>query len=173
MHIIVDGYNLIRQSVSLRDFERRGLDEGRRELVKRLFLYNKDRNHRITIVFDGWLGGSIQEERDRYGGMNIIYSRLGEKADDVIKRIVQTNRGEDIVVVTSDRDIASFVTHRSKVVISAQEFETRMNKSTIIVKEEKGDNGEDESTKRGTRKKGPSRKLSKAKRESLIKTSKL
>jgi uncharacterized protein len=172
MHIIIDGYNLIRQSASLRVHERRGLDEGRNELIKRLSIYHRDRKHRITIIFDGWQGGSIQEERDRYGAIEIIYSKLGEKADDVIKRIVQTNRGEDIVVVTSDRDIASFVTHRGKVVISAQEFEDKMSKPAAVTMKETIDN-DDEPDRKNTRKKGPSRKLSKSKRESLIKTSKL
>lgn len=173
MHIIVDGYNLIRQSVSLRLYERRGLDEGRKELVKRLSLYNRERGHRITVIFDGWQGGSIQEERDRYGGVGIIYSRLGEKADDVIKRMVQTNRGEDIIVVTSDRDVALFASHRGKAVISAPEFEAKMNNPTVIREKDASDREDDDLARKGTRKKGPAKKLSKTKRESLIKTSKL
>ncbi len=38
------------------------------------------------------------------GGVRIIYSRLGERADDVIKRIISQERREWIVV-SSDREI--------------------------------------------------------------------
>ena len=47
------------------------------------------------------------EERDLAGGVAIIYSRLGEKADEVIKRLVAAG-SEEILVVTSDREIATF-----------------------------------------------------------------
>ena len=65
MHIIVDGYNLIRQSDILRLHERQGLEAGRKALVHLLAGYRRSRGHRITVVFDGWLGGPPQEERDR------------------------------------------------------------------------------------------------------------
>jgi len=81
MHIIVDGYNLIRQSDTFRQSERKSLEEGRNALIRSLAGYRKLRGHRITVVFDGWVGGSPLEERDRALGVEIIYSRLGEKAD--------------------------------------------------------------------------------------------
>ena len=88
MHIIVDGYNLIRQSDVLRGHERQSLEAGRKALIRGLAQYKRLRGHRITVVFDGWEGGSPLEERDLAGGVAIIYSRLGEKADEVIKRLV-------------------------------------------------------------------------------------
>jgi uncharacterized protein len=88
MHIIVDGYNLIRQSATLRHSEVKSLEEGRNALIRSLVGYRRHRGHRITVVFDGWVGGSPQEERDLAGGVEIIYSRLGEKADEVIKRLL-------------------------------------------------------------------------------------
>src|SRR4030042_5921590 len=94
MHIIIDGYNLIRQSDALRGPERRTLEEGRKALVRSLAHYKRFRGHRITVVFDGWEGGSPKEERDLAGGVEIIYSRLGEKADEGIKRLVAAAGGE-------------------------------------------------------------------------------
>src|SRR5512138_1801594 len=102
MHIIVDGYNLIRQSDVLRLHERQGLEAGRKALVHLLAGYRRSRGHRITVVFDGWLGGPPQEERDREAGIDIIYSRRGEKADEVIKRLARQH-ADETVVVTSDR----------------------------------------------------------------------
>ena len=56
MHIIVDGYNLIRQSDTFRHSERKSLEEGRNALIRSLAGYRKLRGHRITVVFDGWVG---------------------------------------------------------------------------------------------------------------------
>ncbi|MBN1828305.1 MAG: NYN domain-containing protein, partial [Deltaproteobacteria bacterium] len=58
MHIIIDGYNFIRQSDRLRRFERISLEEGRKQLLRTVGEYRKLRGHKITVVFDGWGGGS-------------------------------------------------------------------------------------------------------------------
>ena len=85
------------------------------------------RGHRITVVFDGWEGGSPLEERDLAGGVAIIYSRLGEKADEVIKRLVAAG-SEEILVVTSDREIAAFAARRGKSSIASPEFAARLDR---------------------------------------------
>src|SRR4030042_5878019 len=127
MHIIVDGYNLIRQSDALRGAERRGLEEGRKALVRSLAGYKRLRGHRITVVFDGWEGGSPQEERDHAGDVEIIYSRRGEKADEVIKRLLKAG-SEEILVVTSDREIAVFAERRGKTAIDSPAFADRLDR---------------------------------------------
>ncbi len=167
MHIIIDGYNLIRQSDSLRRFERLGLEKGREELIKRLAPYRKLKGHRITVVFDGWIGGPLREERQREAGIRIIYSRRGEKADEVIKRIARKRSGEELVVVTSDREIAQAVERSGGVAIASPEFETRMIlEGQMALLGEKGvspEEEDDEEIRRGG-KKGPSRRLSKKER---------
>ncbi len=82
----------------------------------------------MTVVFDGWQGGPVEEERDKLLGIDVIYSRKGEKADEVIKRMVQ-ERAEEIVVVTSDRDIADFVSRRGGTAISSQDFDELMGRA--------------------------------------------
>ena len=169
MHIIIDGYNLIRQSDILRRFEKSSLEEGRKALIRFVLPYKQVRNHRITIVFDGWKNGTALEARDREGGMDIIYSRLGEKADDVIKRIAEAS-GEEIMVVTSDRDIASFVTRRGGTAVSSRDFEAIIGMKAGEVPaasgmpEGKDDDGQDDESG-GTRKKGPAKRVSRRERE--------
>ncbi len=77
--------------------------------MAKLAVYKRKKGHRITVVFDGWQGGSVEEERDRYENIGIIYSRQGERADEVIKRIIDQT-AEETIVVSSDREIASYVT---------------------------------------------------------------
>ncbi|MGD1075680.1 MAG: NYN domain-containing protein, partial [Thermodesulfovibrionales bacterium] len=51
----------------------------------------------------------------------VIYSRIGEKADSVIKRIISSDRREWIVV-TSDRDIASHAWATGSIPIPSETF---------------------------------------------------
>lgn len=173
MHIIVDGYNLIRQSDVLRGHERQSLEAGRKALIRGLAQYKRVRGHRITVVFDGWEGGSPLEERDLTGGVAIIYSRLGEKADEVIKRLVATG-SEELLVVTSDREIATFAARRGKGTIASPEFAARLDRIAAgeLPAEAAGDE-EAESERTGGKRKGPARRLSKQKRAALARIKKL
>lgn len=174
MHIIVDGYNLIRQSDTLRGCERISLEAGRQALLRSLDGYRKLRGHRITVVFDGWVGGSPREERDRAGGMDIIYSRLGEKADEVIKRLLQRG-SEEIMVVTSDREIASFAARRGKSSIASAAFASLLDGVAAGPVSDDPPEGEeeDEDRRAAAKKKGPARRLSKQKRVALARIKKL
>ncbi len=174
MHIIVDGYNLIRQSETLRRFERSGLEAGRKELIRRLSLYRKNREHKITVVFDGWISGSSVEERDREGGVVIIYSKRGERADDVIRRMV-AKHGEETVVVTSDRGLADSISKRGTTAVPSPVFESRLfddSRTSFRFDEEKGDDQDNQMTP-GTKKKGPSRKISRKTKKALTRIKKL
>ncbi len=172
MHIIVDGYNLIRQSDRLRAHERSSLEAGRKALVQNLAAYRQLRGHRITVVFDGWSGGSPQEERDRLGGIDIIYSRLGEKADEVIKRLV-AGGSEEILVVTSDREIAAFAARRGKTAVDSPVFAERIERIASSPEAGGFQAQEEDEEDAGGKKKGPSRRLSKQKRAQLARLRKL
>ncbi len=164
MHIIIDGYNLIRHSDVLRLQERRSLEAGRKALVHLLAGYKRSKGHRMTIVFDGWLGGPPQEERDREAGIDILYSRRGEKADEVIKRLVRQPIDET-VVVTSDRPLMDAAIRAGVTAIPSREFETRIRQARSAPAQAPAiadkDDDDGNSPSRGTKKKGPSRKSSK------------
>jgi predicted RNA-binding protein with PIN domain len=176
MHIIVDGYNLIRQSDVLRGHERQSLEAGRKALIRGLAQYKRARGHRITVVFDGWEGGSPLEERDLAGGVAIIYSRLGEKADEVIKRLVAAG-SEEILVVTSDREIATFAARRGQSSIASPEFAARLDRfaSTAAGDTDTPEEVEEDETGRpgAGKRKGPARRLSKQKRAARARIRKL
>ena len=88
MHLIVDGYNVIRQSPRLQFLDVMDLQAGREALLELLAHYRSRSHHQITVVFDGWQHGGLKESRDRHQGILIIYSRRGERADEVIKRLL-------------------------------------------------------------------------------------
>lgn len=118
--IIIDGYNLIGTS-------HRDLNAQREGLIRQLAEYRRKKGHDITVVFDGWKSGGNEEMHMTVGGMRIIYSRLAEKADAVIKRLITTHQKEWIVV-SSDRDIAAHAWSRGSVPVPAEEFEKALGR---------------------------------------------
>jgi len=169
MHIIIDGYNLIRQSDTLRRVERLSLEAGRDELIRRVATYRRSRGHKVTVVFDGWMTGPVREERHRRDGVHIIYSGRGETADEVIRRMARAERGAEIVVVSSDREVAEGAMRAGGVAVSSPEFERRMGDGETAgmprgdeMYEEEDD---DLAPRTATVKKGAARKRSKRERQ--------
>jgi hypothetical protein len=157
MHLIVDGYNVIRQSPRLQFLDVMDLQAGREALLELLAQYRRRSHHRITVVFDGWQHGDFKESRDRYEGILVIYSRRGERADEVMKRLLIQER-ERSLVVTSDREIQVCAQQAKAAWINAGEFES----SYLHDPAEAADpDAQADAPTRGTQKKGPARRLSK------------
>jgi predicted RNA-binding protein with PIN domain len=173
VHIVIDGYNLIRQSPIFSLIERRSLEESREVLLECLVSYKKVKPHSITVVFDGTGADTHMEQRTRWKGIRILFSRPGELADTVIKRIAARER-ERAIVVTSDREVASFVSQRGAATIGSIEFENKMNMATYLdMNEADFAETEREGWTPTTRKRGPSRRRSKRDRKRRTKTRKL
>jgi len=168
--IIIDGYNLIRQSRVLRRYELRGLGAGRQALLSRLNDYQIKKRYKITVVFDGRQEEEREEERDRYGDVDIIFSRCGEYADDVIKRLTAQSQ-EETIVVSSDREIADFTASLGKTALASVEFENVMNKTIISSRDKRYPVAAVVGERNDVKKKGPARRLSKAqkKRQKIMK----
>ena len=144
------------------------LETQRLRLIEELAEYRKIKGHDITVVFDGWKSGGGEENQSMAGGVRVIYSRLGEKADSVIKRLISSDKRQWIVV-TSDRDIADHAWRCGSVAVSSEEFQNVFEKSGKI---DSGDFEFLEEEDYEPEKKGSPRKLSKkekAKRRALSK----
>ena len=161
MHLIVDGYNVIRQSPRLQFLDAMDLQSGREALLEQLAHYRSRSHHQITVVFDGWQYGDLKEGRDRYQGIAIIYSRRGERADEVIKRLLHQER-ERALVVTSDREIQVCADQAKAAWINAAQFESSHLRDPAGSADP---DGEANSSARGPHKKGPARRLSKQLRQ--------
>jgi uncharacterized protein len=161
MHLIVDGYNVIRQSPRLQSLDAMDLQAGREALLELLAHYRRRSHHQMTVVFDGWQRGDLKETRDRHQGILVIYSRRGERADEVIKRLLHQER-ERALVVTSDREIQMCAEQAKAAWISAGQFESSHLHDPSEAAEP--DAGADLSG-RGTQKKGPARRLPKRLRQ--------
>lgn len=135
MHFIIDGYNLIGRQKGLR-----GDIESRRErLIEDLSRYQQVTGHLVIVVFDGWRTGREFEYKEDVGGVSVIFSRRGERADSVIARIAREMAGEmacemgsSCVAVTSDRELRKIIRDCGCAVIYAGEFEERLNKALQV-----------------------------------------
>ena len=171
VHIIIDGYNLIRQSPSLQSLDQMDLQSGREALIRRLAAYKRIKSHQITVVFDGIRDPALFPERDRVQGISILFSRSGETADAVIVRMARRLK-EKALVVSSDRAVADAAASAGAGFIGSPEFEERVEMAAYMDLK-----GADEEAPEGwtptTRKKGPRKRASKRQRRNRAKIRKL
>jgi hypothetical protein len=157
MDLIIDGYNLLHVGRLPIALTAEALQRERERLVEELSSYRQARSCGITVVFDGWQAGWAVEKKERKKGIDLIFSKMGEKADDVIKRLVK-DKGPGKVVITSDRDVARYAEKMGAAVIPSEQFRERMDRP-FVAGEKDADEEEDEQP--GFKRKGPSRRLSK------------
>jgi predicted RNA-binding protein with PIN domain len=157
MRLIIDGYNLLHVHGTLTHLNAIQLQWERDRLIDQLSAYQKIKSCEITVVFDGWRGGWVTEKKEKKKGVEIIYSKLGEKADEVIKRLVK-GEGSGAIVITSDREISRFAERMAIPVISSDQFKEKIERVGINV-DEVVDKEEEEVL--GSKRKGQARRLSK------------
>jgi uncharacterized protein len=165
MLLAIDGYNFIKQSPDLRRLEQVELQKAREGLIDRLARYKRLRNHAILVAFDGRNPGGADIHGYRTKGIEVIFSRAQEKADDILKRLAAEKR-EGVTIVTSDNDIAFFAEKKGAAVISAGEFAERMEMADFYDMKGGGEGPEGSGRWADTSKKGPSRRLPKSQRRS-------
>ncbi len=161
-YILIDGYNLI-------GIAHGNLDKARRELIQDLQKYAKIRQHDITLVFDGWKSGLQDQTRTRLGHVTIIYTRLRETADVVIRKML-TPTAKPWIVISSDREISDFAAKKDFAAVKSDEFEEKLFRT---IHSDNIDNipdmqtDEDDEDYPIARNKGNSRKLSKRDRKKI------
>jgi predicted RNA-binding protein with PIN domain len=167
MHLIIDGYNFLHVSRSLINLNSIQLQRERERLIDRLSTYQKLKPCGVTVVFDGWQEGWSTETREKKKGIEVIFSKRGEKADEVIKRLAK-EKGSGAIVITSDRDVARFAQRMDVAVIPSEQFRERLEGGSSDTFEESPEEEE-----REIKKKGPSRRLSKREKRARAASRKL
>jgi predicted RNA-binding protein with PIN domain len=106
--VILDGYNLILRTPRLRPGPQRTLREARDKLVNLLSWMMGANDTRFIVVFDGAEQGAGSGRDQLEGRVQVMYSRPPDKADDVIRRLVEkhVDRDEHVAVVTADIEVA-------------------------------------------------------------------
>ena len=101
VRILVDGYSLLHAWPELAPGKPRFSVSAREELIHRLRQYGDATGTPITVVFDGQgPAATVGHESLSTREMEIIYSKSGQTADDIIERVTArlVNFGEVLVV---------------------------------------------------------------------------
>lgn len=102
-HLIVDGYN-----VTKKGFGEVSLEQQRSRLVSGLGGLAAQTRAEVTAVFDG--AERVVGLPPAPRGVRVLFSRKGETADDLIRRLVRAEpSGRPIVVISSDKEVADGV----------------------------------------------------------------
>jgi hypothetical protein len=121
--LIVDGYNVIRQTPPYSQLAETDLDAARAALVSDVAAYAHG-EWRVTVVFDGHNNPLSDGQRHEVAGVTVVFSRFGVDADTVIEALARSarERGETTTVVTSDAQTQWAVLGGSVARMSSAEF---------------------------------------------------
>lgn len=170
-HVVIDGYNFIGCSKKFSSPSGMSLKTLRLKLAQQLSRYQQRTGHRVTVVFDATKTDHASFSEEKNWGIHFVYSAGGQTADEVIIDLAHRLR-EGIIVVSSDKQILHQAKKTGSGILTVEEFEQRMS-STFY----ENSYGEKKDTEKPrplhkrwiTKKKGPAKRLPKAKRRALIK----
>lgn len=139
MPYVVDGNNVMAQTVGWR----RDRVAARKRLIHDLVRFVATKRIKITVVFDGAPDEEFPEGL-KYKGVHILYARPGSDADSRIMELVgRASHKRDLIVVTSDRALASYVKHQGARTMRAGEFRRLFEDSSRLTSPtEKSEHGE-------------------------------
>ncbi len=116
MIIIIDGYNLLKQ----RFFAQEISEKQRNAFIAQVGIYAKRKAHKIVVVFDG--GPYEWANKERMSGVYVVYSGTNETADEYIKRYLDQHRAQDLLLVSSDRELNVHASHLDIPSIGSHDF---------------------------------------------------
>ena len=106
VRILVDGYSLLHNWPELAPGRARHSDAAREELIRRLTLYQDASGTPVTLFFDGAGQPATRNQvvsSPESGGIEVLYSRQGQTADQMIERAAYRFAPYgDVLVVTDD-----------------------------------------------------------------------
>jgi len=159
--LIIDGYNLIRNTPVLASIDRQDIEEGREALISRLSEYRKIRRFPIVVVFDGTGFYHLSATRENRMGIRILFSHQGQTADDFIVSLAK-QKGRETVVVTSDRGIHDRLRSSGCVCVRSEIFDAKIDNALYELYKGQGFEEEEEGPAHPSgRKKGAAKKPSK------------
>ncbi|MDZ7331379.1 MAG: NYN domain-containing protein [candidate division KSB1 bacterium] len=126
-HYLIDGYNLIHVVSELSRFLDSGLEQARNRLIHLLQSYAVTHRVAITVVFDGNEVGHIEPPVPANPRLQIRYSHPPEKADPVIKRIIDKAKNRrSIILISADNELTRYGRASGTQVLSPQGFFDRI-----------------------------------------------
>jgi len=124
LNYIIDGNNLIGKIASLMSLQKKDKQASREKLVYILDRYFISKKANVSLHLDGHPAGRVSSSK-----MKIVYSENLTADEKIKKQISQSKSPRNIIVVTSDSNLAQFAKVCSATVVSSDEFAVDINKS--------------------------------------------
>jgi predicted RNA-binding protein with PIN domain len=171
--ILIDGYNVIRNTPSLLAAHERSAAVGREALLTQVVATYRHTPHTAVVVFDGDGASERTEAVPRTGRIRVIYTARGHSADDTLVRLSAEAQatGKRVKVVTDDGELVQRANAYGATTARPAQLADRLNQpSRDVVKKhqyrsavqrqwEKGADGEHERReKKGNPRKAPKRR---------------
>jgi predicted RNA-binding protein with PIN domain len=122
-HMIVDGYN-----VTKKGFGEISLEQQRSRLVNGIGALAAQTRAEVTVVFDG--AERVVGLPPAPRGVRVLFSRKGETADELIRRLVRAEpAGRPIVVISSDKEVVDGVRRHGAYPLSSDTLLRRLSRS--------------------------------------------
>jgi len=123
VHLVVDGYN-----VTMAGYPDLSLEVQRARLVNGLVALAAQTGAEVTCCFDGaTVAGRVPPMSGR--GVRVLFSKPGEIADELIRRLVRAEpSGRAVVVVSSDREVADGVRRSGARPVSSNALVRRLDR---------------------------------------------
>ena len=140
-YLYVDGYNIINSWEEIKSLAQLNLEEARWELIEILSEYHHLSGIGITVVFDAYDVKGSNRSKEKYKGIEIVFTKEGETADHYIERVLNDmGRYKRIRVATSDRIEQEIVLSRGGIRVSAKELEFEIKSAMETAKRQIRDN---------------------------------
>ncbi len=128
MVIIVDAYNLLR---AVPPYKKTITESERKRFIAQLHKYGRIKGHKMVVVFDG--GSYEWPFKEQYTGLLIVYSGINDSADDYIREYIGKHRSQELLLVTSDRELNDYAAQRSIPSIDSVAFNDLLFQATKSV----------------------------------------
>jgi uncharacterized protein len=124
--ILVDGYNVLKRSVSFQALEARNLAAARDALITQLRNRYRHTPHQVIVVFDG---DGVYEQVSHERRIRIIYSHRGETADSVIARLANEARaaGREVELYSDDTEVRQAIAQQGGGVRTTGQLTNELN----------------------------------------------
>ena len=124
--LIIDGYNMIYSWDNLKPLAAHNIEAARDALIDAISNYQGYRQIKILLVFDGYRVPNNYGSSYRQGGLDVIYTRTGQSADQYIERKVHELKDKyRITVATSDGLIQNSILANGARRMSSKELENQ------------------------------------------------
>ena len=134
--LLVDGYNIIFAWKDLRELAEVNIDSARDKLIEVLVNYQGYKACRLLLVFDAYRVKGGRESIVKYAGIDVIYTKEAETADEYIAKTGKKLASEGrVTVATSDSLVQMIIFGSGAIRMSANELENEVRYTEEKIRE--------------------------------------